>query len=936
MVSRLRAGARRVGLSHTDARMAEAGGDAAGALDSLLESLSGEPAVVVVDDVHHADQDAAILLARLAEDLGPGQRLLVLGRYLPPGTQRLQRLPEVVRVGAAELALDDREVAELCSAGFGLDLTSAEAATVRKATGGWAAAVVLAASRASRSGAGPGWIDALSRAGRGAVLTTLVDDILEALDPSARAGLIQLAHLPLVDPGLAGEATRMPELFADAAAAGLPFAALGDRWWDIPGPVRDLLGRLAAPDVEVMRRASKVYLDRGELGFALQVLLAVGDRDTAATLVSGLSAQQASVLDVEELDGVVRSLPDTTLASHPRVLLHLARACEPAAETKRRSAALARASRLADPVADVELLREIDAEFARDLTRDNRSELAIAVASQLLAATTPAEAATRARLHDTLGRASAFDRHERALRVAERHLTEAARIYRQLGETGWFAQVMLPLAIWVHYERGEYELATQRLSDGLDALPGPSRQRAVLLTFRAEVLIDCGRFDEAAGDIAEVHQLADLLGDDRAHAYAEWDAARSASQRGDAQATLDHVRRVESHRQDWWDHSGAEFLADAADMLDRVGEIALGSEYLARARAAPATHDDHLIDLAEAALLARHGDPERAEVSLLALLAGSRVGAREEWRITLLRAVAALRRGDRRAAALAAQAFEQAARIGHANLPMARERDLTERLAALAAETGQPAALALDATTLPVGLTLLGRFGITRGGRTVVVPAGQGLQLLKLLAVTGGRLQTDEAIEALWPNIDPEAGRNRLRTVLGRLRASVGDLVVREDNALVLAEQVDSDIARFETEARKALAIGITESRAGIAVARAAIVRYRGDLLPDDPYEPWAAAPRERLRRQALALLDLCARDAGGRNDLDEACLFLERAIELAPFEEDRHLRIVEHLLAQGRHGSAVRMLQGARAALAEMGLGPTAALVELERVARG
>src|SRR6476469_7059294 len=60
MVSRLRAGARRVGLSRTDARMAEAGGDSAGALDSLLESLSGEAAVVVVDDVHHADRDAAI------------------------------------------------------------------------------------------------------------------------------------------------------------------------------------------------------------------------------------------------------------------------------------------------------------------------------------------------------------------------------------------------------------------------------------------------------------------------------------------------------------------------------------------------------------------------------------------------------------------------------------------------------------------------------------------------------------------------------------------------------------------------------------------------------------------------------------------------------------------------------------------------------------
>jgi LuxR family transcriptional regulator, maltose regulon positive regulatory protein len=175
LASRLRAGARRVGLSHTDARMAEFGRDAGGALDALLESLSGEAALQVVDDVHHADRHVAALLARLAEGLGPEQRLLVLGRYLPPGSQRLQRMPQLVYIGAAELALDDGDVTALCRDGFGLVLDAFEAAVVRRATCGWASAVVLAASRASRSGADPRWIDALSLAGRGTVVATLVD-----------------------------------------------------------------------------------------------------------------------------------------------------------------------------------------------------------------------------------------------------------------------------------------------------------------------------------------------------------------------------------------------------------------------------------------------------------------------------------------------------------------------------------------------------------------------------------------------------------------------------------------------------------------------------------------------------------------------------------------------------------------------------------------
>jgi DNA-binding SARP family transcriptional activator len=936
VVSRLRAGARRVGLSGTDARMAEAGRDAVGAIDALVGSLSGEAALIIVDDVHHAGLPAAALLARLAEGLGPGQRLLALGRYLPAGSRRLQRLPDVVRIAAPELALEDGEVTMLCRQVFGLTLDPDQAAAVRKATGGWAAAVVLAASRASGAGGNPRWIEALTVAGRGTVLATLMDDILDALDATTRAGLMQLAHLPTVDPDLATEATGVAGLFAAAAEAGLPFTSLGDGGWDIPGPVRDLLlSRAGAADMEVVRRASKIYLKRHELGRAIQVLVEVGDSDATAALVSGLTAQQASQLDIEELDAVARSLPERALAAHPRVLLHLARACETAAETKRRSAALATASRLVDPFADAELAREIDAEFARDLARDDRVELAIALASQLLHATSTAETATRARLHDTLGRAVAFDRHEDALRVAERHLSEAARMYRQVGEMGWFAQLMLPLAVLVHYERGEYELAARRLDEGLQALPGPSRQRAVALTFRAEVLIDYGRFDEAAGDVAEAHQLADLLGDHRVHAYADWDSARSASQRGDVGATLEHVRRVESHRGDWWDHSGHEFLADAADLLDRVGEVAMASEYLGRAWVAPASHDDFRRDLAAAALAARHGDPEAAETGLLALMAGSRVGAREEWRITLLRAFAALRRGDPRAASLAAQAFEQAARLGYPNLPLIREREITEQLAALAAQTGQPAAVALDSGSLPVGISLLGRFELTQGGRVVALPAGQGRQLLKFLAVSGGRVQVDEAVEALWPDIDPDAGRNRLRTVLGRLRAAVGDVVARDEESLVLGVVVDSDVARFENEARHALAIGTTENRAGVALARAAIVRYRGDLLPDDPYETWAAGPRERLRRRALALLDLCARDAATHQDLDGACRFLEQAMELAPYEEDRHLRVAEHRLAQGRRGSAIRVLGQARAVLQELGLAPTSALTELEVAAR-
>src|SRR6185437_15089538 len=78
-------------------------------------------------------------------------------------------------------------------------------------------------------------------------------------------------------------------------------------------------------------------------------------------------------------------------------------------------------------------------------------------------------------------------------------------------------------------------------------------------------------------------------------------------------------------------------------------------------------------------------------------------------------------------------------------------------------------------------------------------------------------------------------------------------------------------------------ALAAQRSREAVSSARAALAHYRGDLLPDDPYEPWAVAARERLRRHALALLDLCAASAASAGDLDEAVRCLERAIEMAP-----------------------------------------------------
>ena len=90
---------------------------------------------------------------------------------------------------------------------------------------------------------------------------------------------------------------------------------------------------------------------------------------------------------------------------------------------------------------------------------------------------------------------------------------------------------------------------------------------------------------------------------------------------------------------------------------------------------------------------------------------------------------------------------------------------------------------------------------------------------------------------------------------------------------------------------------------------------------PADRYEAWASAPRERLRRRYLDLLDLLSDDAVERGDLDEAIRLLDQAQIAEPLDESRYVRAAELLLFQGRRGSAPPCWSSARSRCAR-GLG--------------
>ena len=234
-VTELRRGLRRAGLSDAAAVLdgSMPGDDAVGAVLERLEPL-GSPVVITVDDAHALDGDARALVVLAADLMNPPHSLIVLARPMTP----LRIRSPAVWIDADDLALDDLEVMELGSA-FDVALDPHQAASLRRATGGWAAALTLTLAQVARA---PEPDVALRRIGSAPTMVArLVDACLGQLDAADGDAAIQLAHLPVLSHEVARAATGDAAILERLAAAGLPLNTVGEALWRFAGPVAEHL-----------------------------------------------------------------------------------------------------------------------------------------------------------------------------------------------------------------------------------------------------------------------------------------------------------------------------------------------------------------------------------------------------------------------------------------------------------------------------------------------------------------------------------------------------------------------------------------------------------------------------------------------------------------------------------------------------------------------
>ncbi|RWB22342.1 MAG: transcriptional regulator [Mesorhizobium sp.] len=212
----------------------------------------------------------------------------------------------------------------------------------------------------------------------------------------------------------------------------------------------------------------------------------------------------------------------------------------------------------------------------------------------------------------------------------------------------------------------------------------------------------------------------------------------------------------------------------------------------------------------------------------------------------------------------------------------------------------------LNETAAGLSVRLLGQLAIARDGEPVKLPSSRKLRaLLAYLALAPHPVSRSRLCELLWdvPN-DP---RGELRWCLSKLRGALNEpglhRVETEGDTVALRL---ADINVDAVAAAAAVAEGIETLSLGCL--RALAQRFAGDFLDgleldrSPHFTSWLTAQRRRFSSCHVAVLEhIIALLPQGA---DEAGAYLDKWLELAPFDGRAHVALLENLARRGQIGA--------------------------------
>ena len=219
-----------------------------------------------------------------------------------------------------------------------------------------------------------------------------------------------------------------------------------------------------------------------------------------------------------------------------------------------------------------------------------------------------------------------------------------------------------------------------------------------------------------------------------------------------------------------------------------------------------------------------------------------------------------------------------------------------------------------DASPPRLKIHLLGQFLVCVSGRALPESSIKGRKarsLLKLLALQRhSQLVRDQAMEALWPELDATAAAAQLYKALHHIRKA---FTLQDEKAAEWIEITDdlvrlvppggdvTDVRCFERAARAGLRDG------SLSDLETAVSEYGGDLLPMDLYADWTLLPREHYRQLYLDVLIALAAQYERRGELSEAAEMLRLALDKEPVFEPAHRGLMRIFARRGQATRAFR-----------------------------
>lgn len=249
---------------------------------------------------------------------------------------------------------------------------------------------------------------------------------------------------------------------------------------------------------------------------------------------------------------------------------------------------------------------------------------------------------------------------------------------------------------------------------------------------------------------------------------------------------------------------------------------------------------------------------------------------------------------------------------------------------------------------------LLGSPEVHWKGETITLPRRMSRALLFYLALAS-RASRSDLRTLFWPEEEEdEKARANLRVALTRLRAGLPDpelLVVDPDTIALNREKVRVDAALFLELSEPALraAAPITAEnplpeRLVLALRQAAELWRAPRVLSgftfaeDSPeLDHWQLTTAQQHEELYLRVITRLANHFAAAGDFDTALSWAQTGLQIDPWADDLHIRILRCLLALGRSGAALAHAQPLAERFASAGLEISAALSALiHQVRRG